>query len=175
MRTRSRAGSRTRRATQQVLRAPPADLSGRAGSYGFSPYAFFAYFCRVNPLDTARRPRRRTSSSSARSSSHATDEPDIQSSRARILLLFRPLLGDAAVARSHAADAVRIAEALVALSRTFAYRGLGYLALHERRGSRWRPLENALKIARESRVLSYGSSRAARGPRRGVRRARARG
>jgi class 3 adenylate cyclase/tetratricopeptide (TPR) repeat protein len=143
--------------TQEVLRAPPADPKRGAGSLGFSPYAFFAYFAANLLTQLGRLAEARVQLERALALARELDEPDIQSLAHGFFCYLARCFGDAEIARSHAADAVRIAEALgSALSRTFAYRGLG---ISHSMGGEAQPaaaaLENALKIARESRTVLW--------------------
>ena len=143
--------------TQQVLVQPPADPKLRAGAFGFSPYAFFAYFAANLLTQLGRLGEARVQLERALRLARELDEPDIQSLAHGFFCYFARCYGDADIARSHAADAVRIAESLgSALSRTFAYRGLG---ISHFMGGELQPaaaaLENALKIARESRTVLW--------------------
>ena len=131
--------------------------SSGAGALGFSPYAFFAYFA-ANLLTQLGRLARRARSSSARSSSRASSTSRTSRASRTASSAISPAVSETPRSRrSHAADAVRIAEALgSALSRTFAYRGLG---ISHFMSDEWQPaasaLENALKIARESRTVLW--------------------
>jgi class 3 adenylate cyclase/tetratricopeptide (TPR) repeat protein len=143
--------------TQEVLRHPPEDPKLGAGALGFSPYAFFAYFAANLLTQLGRLDEARVQLERALELARELDEPDIQSLAHGFFCYFARCSGDPETARSHAADAVRIAEALgSALSRTFAYRGLGISHLMS---EEWQPaasaLENALKIARESRTVLW--------------------
>jgi class 3 adenylate cyclase/tetratricopeptide (TPR) repeat protein len=143
--------------TQQVLRDPPADPKRGAGSLGFSPYAFLAYFAANLLTQLGRLEEARVQLERALQLARELDEPDIQSLAHGFFCYFARCFGDVEIARSHAADAVRIAEALgSALSRTFAYRGL--VISHHMSGESQpaaAALENALKIARESRTVLW--------------------
>jgi class 3 adenylate cyclase/tetratricopeptide (TPR) repeat protein len=143
--------------TQQVLRDPPPDLKRGGGSLGFSPYAFFAYFAANLLTQLGRLGEARLQLERALALARELDEPDIQSLAHGFFCYFARCFGDGEIARGHAADAVRIAEALgSALSRTFAYRGLGishYMSGEAQPAAA--ALENALKIARESRTVLW--------------------
>ncbi len=143
--------------TQQVLRDPPSDPKLGEGSLGFSPYAFFAYFGANLLTELGRLGEARAQLERALQLARELDEPDILSLAHGFFCYFARCFGDGEIARSHAADAVRIAEALgSALSRTFAYRGLGishYMSGEAQPAAA--ALENALKIARESRTVLW--------------------
>jgi class 3 adenylate cyclase/tetratricopeptide (TPR) repeat protein len=142
--------------TQEVLRHPPDDPKLGAG-IGFSPYVFLAYFAANLLTQLGRLDEARTQLERALELARELDEADLQSLAHGFFCYLARCVGDPDIARSHAADAVRIAEALgSALSRTFAYRGLGFSHLMS---DEWQPaataLENALRIARESRTVLW--------------------
>jgi class 3 adenylate cyclase/tetratricopeptide (TPR) repeat protein len=143
--------------TQQVLRHPPADLKLGVGALGFSPYLFFAYFSANLLTQLGRLGEAHAQLERALQLARELDEPDIQSLAHGYFCYFARCFGDPEIAKSHAADAVRIAETLgSALSRTFAYRGLGIS--HHMSGESQpaaAAFENALTIARESRTVLW--------------------
>jgi hypothetical protein len=140
-----------------VLRHPPADLKLGVGALGFSPYLFFAYFSANLLTQLGRLGEAHAQLERALQLARELDEPDIQSLAHGYFCYFARCFGDPEIAKSHAADAVRIAEALgSALSRTFAYRGLGIS--HHMSGEpqpATAAFENALTIARESRTVLW--------------------
>ncbi len=143
--------------TQDVLRNPPGDPKLGARALGFSPYVFFAYFAANLLAQLGRLDEARTQLERALELARELDEPDLQSLAHGYFCYLARCFGSPELARSHAADAVRIAEALgSALSRTFAYRGLG---ISHFMSDEWQPaasaLENALKIARENRTVLW--------------------
>jgi predicted ATPase/class 3 adenylate cyclase len=146
-------------ATEKALAHPPSDLKLGASALGFSPFAFLTLFrgqllTYVGRLDEAREQLER-----ALTMARNLAEPEILALGHGFLCYFARCLGDGEIARRHAPDAVKIAESTgSALSRTFAYRGLGVAHLM---AGRWADaaaaLEKALTIARETRTVLWVS------------------
>jgi tetratricopeptide (TPR) repeat protein len=145
--------------TDDALAHPPSDLKLGASALGFSPFAFLTLFrgellTYVGRLDEAREQLERVLTLA-----RDLAEPEILALGHGFLCYFARCLGDGEIARRHAPDAVKIAESTgSALSRTFAYRGLGIAHLM---AQRWADaaaaLEKALTIARETRTVLWVS------------------
>jgi tetratricopeptide (TPR) repeat protein len=147
------------RVAEDALADPPSDRKLGAGTLGFSPFAFLTLFrgqllTYVGRLDDAREQLER-----ALVLARELAEPEILALGHGFFCYFARCVGDGEIALRHAPDAVKIAEVNgSALSRTFAYRGLGIAHLMARQWSEAAAaLEKALTIAGETRTVLWST------------------
>jgi len=146
--------------TEEAIAEPPEDLKLGASALGFSPYAFLVLFRGELLTHVGRLTEAREQLEEALDVAERLEEPEITGLAHGFFCYFGRCSGDVEIARRHAPDAVAIAERIgSALSRTFAYRGLG---LARMMSGEWTEaaaaFEKALEIARESRTVLWSRS-----------------
>jgi len=145
------------RLTEEALANPPKDLKLGASSLGFSPYVFLVLFRGEMLTHLGRLPEARVELERALTLAEKLEEQEILSLGHGFFAYFARCYGDAEVARHHLPEALRISERMgSALSRGFAYRGLGGLHMMEGRFSEAIAMfDKALEIARTNRTVLW--------------------